>query len=221
MLMRIPIRRRCRQLCLVSGDGRNGLRRRRLLAGPEFPRPAFRVWRFQAVTNFPAAARRSFRVRPVPGGDFGLGRCRGGFRFIRLRGRLRVQPHGAGHRLLCRRRRRWGLVRRFLLRGRWLDMQHRQNGCLRNGFLGDGCLRDRFWISFAAQKPVRGSHATTECWRIPRERRAATPRRRVRTPVSTSTTRSRRTENESPGAWTPVPPSRDRLRRPLSQKGTR
>ena len=89
---------------------------------------------------------------------------------------------------------------------------------LSNGSLSSGLEKQVLGFRSAAQKPVRGSHATTACWQIPRERRAATPRRRVRTPVSTSTTRSRRTENESRGAWTPVPPSRDRLRRPLSQR---
>ena len=33
------------------------------------------------------------------------------------------------------------LARRFLLRGRWLDLQHRQNGSLSNGSLGFGSLR--------------------------------------------------------------------------------
>ena len=111
----------------------------------------------------------------------------------------------------CRRGRRLiGLVRRFMLRGRRLDVQHRQNGSRRR-------LRRLVW----RENRFRAPRATTECWQIPRAPRAAMPRRRARTPVSTSTTRSRRTENGSPGAWTPVPPSLGSLRRPLSQKGTR
>src|ERR1700716_4715833 len=38
-------------------------------------------------------------------------------------------------------------------------------------------------------------------WQIPREPRAAAPPRRARRPVPTATTRARRTENESQGAW--------------------
>ena len=47
----------------------------------------------------------------------------------------------------------------------------------------------------------RGRRARRRCWRTARGRRAAAPRRRARTPVSTSTGRSRRTENESRAAW--------------------
>ena len=58
------------------------------------------------------------------------------------------------------------------------------------------------WLRSAAQTPFRGRRARTGCWQIPRGPRAAAPPRQVRRPGSTSTTRSRRTENESRGAWT-------------------
>src|SRR3981081_710754 len=50
-------------------------------------------------------------------------------------------------------------------------------------------------VRLAARKSPRGADAMMGCWRIPREPRAAAPLRRARTPVSTSTARSRRAEN--------------------------
>ena len=74
------------------------------------------------------------------------------------------------------------------------------------------------WLRPAARTSPRERRAMTGCWRIPRGPRAATPPRQVRRPGSTSTTRSRRTENGSRGALTRIPPSRDILRRPLSHR---
>ena len=54
------------------------------------------------------------------------------------------------------------------------------------------------WANFGS-----GARATTgRCWRLPRGPRAAGLPRRARTPVPTSTARSRRTESGSRGAWT-------------------
>ena len=72
--------------------------------------------------------------------------------------------------------------------------------------------------SAAAQTRFRGRRAMTGCWQIPRGPRAAAPPRRARRPGSTSTTRSRRTENGSRAAWTRSSAFAGYLQRPLSHR---
>ncbi len=57
------------------------------------------------------------------------------------------------------------------------------------------------WARFVAGRFFPGPHAKTDYWQIPRERCAVAPPRQARRSVSTSRTRSRRTENGNLGAW--------------------
>ena len=74
--------------------------------------------------------------------------------------------------------------------------------------------------SFAGRTPVRAAAAATGCWQIAHARRAAAPPHQARRSEPTSTARSRRTESENRGAWTRVPPCRERAGL-LMPKGTR
>src|SRR4030095_12765876 len=56
-------------------------------------------------------------------------------------------------------------------------------------------------VRSVVETSFRGSHANSDYWQIPHERHAVAPPRQARRPVSTSRTRSRRTENENLGAW--------------------
>ena len=186
----MPVRRRCRHLCSSAAAGATAC------AG------AASCWVGLSATGISGSAvsgcdeffghsadSRFGRGRYCRG--FGLGRCRGGFRFSRLR----VTSASAGRRLVagCAAGAATCDAGPALSRSTagGIDVQHRQNGR----------VRASVWL--CAKIGFSEPRATTECWQIPRAPRATTPRRQVRTPVSTSTTRSRRTENESPGAWTP------------------
>ena len=105
-----------------------------------------------------------------------------------------VCPAGAGTSVAASGTAAADILRR-LLRDRRIDAQHRQ--------------RRRRVVVLPGKHRLGRRPSRAEGWQIPHARRATGPRRQARTPGSTSTARSRRTGNESRGAWTRVPPSLD------------
>ena len=71
---------------------------------------------------------------------------------------------------------------------------------------------------FAARTSFPGVRAAPVCWQIPHGPRATAPRHRARRPVSTSTIRSRRTENGSRATWRADSAFAGFLQRPLSHR---